>query len=309
MKIKGKLHRVTNLKTFVASYLSTNGNPTQGFTNWGSARVHLAIDMGGGFPGGFLPAMSLKTDANSQGEFSFTSNNDFPAQFRGRIIAYNATTIPSPLPGMPPIPVFDPVYRSAEFKFSDVSTAEQNAVQKIFIYQETTPSNLGISQQDVNAQLSDLKKDLKLDSLKASILSNRVSVNAEKSGGEVKFSAYVSGSTSEDLNRVIEVKAGDIDIDLPGPDFIVGLCVSKDDIESQIRKGLTGLSAKISQTLLAEFNKQAPGASALATVSVWRVRYVQTGTKTINMPGIPPIVVPIYSVVPDAAFGVPKKLY
>ena len=107
-----------------------------------------------------------------------------------------------------------------------------------------------------------------------------------------------------------EVKAGDIDIDLPGPDFIVGLCVSKDDIEAQIRKGLRGLSAKISQGLLAEFNKQAPGASALATISVWRIRYVQTGVKTVNtLPGIPPIVIPIYSVVPDAAFGVPKKLY
>jgi len=44
-------------------------------------------------------------------------------------------------------------------------------------------------------------------------------------------------------------------------------------------------------------------------VSVWRTRHVQTGTKTLKMPPLPTQTIPVYSVVPDAAFGVPRVLY
>jgi hypothetical protein len=210
---------------------------------------------------------------------------------------------------MPPIPVLDPVYRSAPFKFSDVSAQEQKTVQKIFIHTATTPTDRGISQAELDTQISALRKQLKLDKLRATIVSNRVSVRAEKSGGDVRFSAFVRGSTSEDLGRVIEVKAGEIDIDLPGPDFIVGLCVDEDDIERQIRKGLSGLSAKISKELMAELKKAAPGITDHASVTVWQTRFVHTDTKTVKIPPLPPTQVPVFTVVPDAAFGVPKKLY
>ncbi|WP_101947727.1 hypothetical protein [Mycobacterium sp. 3519A] len=310
MELKGKLHRVTDLKKFVASFVKTGGKPTEGFAPMGKTRVHLATDLPAGKFGGSLPpSMSFKTDSNSVGEFSFSVPDGFKG-FRGQIIAFRTSTMAAPLPGMPPIPVLDPIYRCAPFKFSDVSSQEQATVQKIYIAQETTPNDSGISQQELNAEISGLKSKLALDSLKATILSNRVSVHATKSGGDVKFSAFVRGSTSDDLERVIEVKAGEIDIDLPGPDFIVGLCVDEDEIESQIRKGLSGLSKKISQTLLAEFEKKAPGVENVAAVSVWRTRFVQTGTKTIKVPGTNQTVqVPVMSVVPDAAAGVPRKLY
>lgn len=310
MKFRGKLHRITDLNAFVVSYLQTGGKPTAGFTGYGKARVHLATDVPGGqFAGGFVPGMSLKTDSDSDGDFSFTLSDGL-ANFRGQIVAYRTSTMASPLPGAPPIPVLDPIYRSAVFRFSDASAAEQNAVQNIFIYQATTPNASGISQADLDAELSTVRKQLGLDKLKATIGSGRVSVRAEKSGGEVKFSAYVRGSTSTDLERVIEVKAGEIDIDLPGPDFIVGLCVDEDQIEGQIRKGLVGLSKKVSQQLLAELDRQAPGVSSQATISVWRTRFVQTGTVNVPVPVTGQNVqIPLYSVVPDAAFGVPKKLY
>ncbi len=310
MKIKGKLHRVTSLSSFVASFLKTGGNPTEGFTNWGKARVHLVTDFPSRkFGGGFPPSMSLKTDANSQGEFSFTVN-DAMAEFRGQVIAFQTTTIPGPLPGMPPIPILDPVYRSAPFKFSAMSAQEQNTVRKIFIFQATTPTESGISQQELDGELATLRSSLKLDKLRATILSNRVSASAEKSGGKLDFSAFVRGSISDDLGRVIEVKAGEINIDLPGPDFIVGLCVDEDAIEDQIRAGLSNLSKKISQQLLVELEKNAPGLGAVASVSVWRTRFVQTGTNKIKIPGIAkPLEVPIFTVVPDAAIGVPKKLF
>lgn len=296
MKIKGKLHRITNLQQFVASYLSTDGHPTQGFTNWGSARVYLAIDMGGGFPAGFLPALSIKMDANGQGEFTFTPFALLP-HYRARIIVFNMTTLPGS-----PLPILAPVYRSESFKISAVS----NTMRHIFIFQETTPTNLGVSQQALNALLPAIRNNIPLDILRAFIRSNRISIHAERSGGEIDFSAYVNGSTSHDLNRVIEVKAGEIDIDLPGPDLITGLCFDKDSVEAQIRNQMRGLSDQISQRLLNEFDQLAPGAAALVTVSSWRTRHVQTDT--INMPGLP-LATPIYTVVPDAAFGIPRRLY
>jgi hypothetical protein len=309
MNIKCKLHRITDLTKFAASFLKTGGKPTEGFTAMGKTRVHLATDLPTGqFSGGFIPSMSLKTDSNAQGEFSFAVTDGFKS-FRGQIVAFR-TSMMAPLPGWPPMPVLDPIYRSAPFKFSDISAQEQATVQKIFIAQETTPNDKGISQQALNAELSELRGQLALDSLKANIQNHRVSVQATKSGGDVKFSAFVRGSTSHDLDRVIEVKAGEIDIDLPGPDFIVGLCVDEDQIESQIRSGLSRLSKTVSQTLLAELEKEAPGIGALASISVWRIRFVQTGTKTIKLPVINQTVeVPVMSVVPDAAVGVPRKLY
>lgn len=67
---------------------------------------------------------------------------------------------------------------------------------------------------------------------------------------------------------------------------------------------------RIGQTLLAEFEKVAPGIDNVAGISVWRTRFVQTGSKTIKLPGTNQTVeVPLMSVVPDAAAGVPRKLY
>lgn len=310
MKIQGKLHRITSLQAFVGSYIKTGGKPTDGFTDWGKARVHVATDLPSQkFSGGFVPSMSLKADTDSQGNFNVPVPDGLAA-FRGQVIAFQSTNMPSPFPGMPPIPILDPVYRSVVFKFSDISAKLQNTVQHIYIFKATTPSASGISQARLDEELGGLRRTLKLDKLRAAILSDRVSASAEKQGGAIKFDAFVRGSTSDDLGRVIEVKADNIDIDLPGPDFIVGLCVHKDDIEAQIRNGLSNLSKTISQQLLAELEKNAPGVNTLATISVWRTRIVQTGTKPIKVPGTAiPLPVPVFSVVPDAAAGVPRKLF
>jgi len=309
MNIQGKLHRITNVSAFVASYVKTGGKPTAGFTTWGKARVHLGTDFPGGeFAGGFIPPMSLKVDTNSQGVFKITVPEAL-AKARGRVVAYNVGSTPNPFPGLPPLPVLDPIYRSQAFKFSDVSSAEQAQVQNIFIFPAKTPNEAGVSQEELNAEIGALKKAQKLDKLRATIGSHHISVVAEKSGGDLTFKAHVRGSTSHDLERVIEVKAGEIDIDLPGPDFIVGLCVDEDEIEASIRKGLSKMSAKVSKTLLGELDKQFPGIASLATVSVWRTRHVQTGDKIIKIPGFPDVHTKLFSVVPDGALGVPRKLY
>jgi len=309
MILRGRLHEISNLSSFVASYLKTGGRPTTGFAPMGKTRVHLATDFPSKkFAGGFPPSMSMKTDSNSDGKFSFDVEKPLKG-FRGQIVVFRQSEMPNPIKGMPPIPVFDPIYRCAPFAINDIASADWAAAKNIYIHRAKTPDDKGITQKEIDELVKDLRKDLKLDKLRATILSNRAAVTAEKKGGDVKFSAFVRGSTSADLDRVITVKAGEIDIDLPGPDFIVGLCVDEDQIEAQIRKGLVNLSKRVSTELLEELEKAAPGLSSKASVSVWRVRFVKVGERMVKMPGLPKIVTPIYSVVPDAAFGVPRKLF
>ena len=312
-KVWGQLRKVNNLSAFVSSWLATGGKPAAGHVAYGKTPVRLVCDFPDGqFSGGFLPPTSLKVDSAADGEFAFDVPDAF-ANFRCQIIAYDETTVPSPFPGMPPLPVLNPVYRSAPFKISalagDGKGLKVVARKPIYIYQAVTPDTLGIGQTALDKEVEALRKAQKLDSLAATILSNGIRVKAKKSGGDLRFNARVRGSTSAELDRVIDVKAGEIDIDLPGPDCIVGLCVDEDEIERAIRNGLKKLSAKVSAQLLAELAKQAPVLGKLATVSVWRVRHVQTGTKTVKIPPLPAQKIPVYSVVPDAAFGVPRALY
>jgi hypothetical protein len=312
MNVQGKLHRITNVPVFVASWAATNGKPTAGFVPWVKARIHLGTDFPTGqFVGQVIPSMSLETDTDSQGFFKFSAPELSTTKFRGQIVAYNTSTMAAPNIGipLPPIPVFEPIYRSQPFKFAEVSPAEQAQVQNIFVTKTETPNELGLTQTQVNAQLATLRQTLKLDSLKASILSSRISVSAQKSGGDVKFDAFVVGSIGADLANVIEVRVGEIDIDLPGPDFIVGLCVSKSDIEAQIRKGMASATAQMNKPLLDAKDKTFGPMSPQVTMSVWRTRHPQTGSTTIKLPGVPDMHIPTLSVVPDAAYGVPVKLY
>lgn len=309
----GQLRRITDLPAFIKSWLATGGKPTAGHAPWGKTPVRLVCDFPDGqFSGGFLPPTSLKTDTDADGDFHFDVPDAFD-KFRGQIVAYDETKIASPLPNMPPLPVLTPVYRSAPFKITALTEVKGKVVavvrRPIYVLAATTPDALGIGQSALDKETTALRKSLKLDSLSATILSDCVRVRAKKSGGDLRFSARVRGSTSASLEQVIDVKAGEIDIDLPGPDFITGLCVDEDEIERSIRAGLKKLSGKISAQLLAELAKQAPALGNLASVSVWRTRHVQTGTKTLKLPGLPSQKLPVFSVVPDAAFGVPRVLY
>ena len=309
MKIQGQLRRITNITSFAASWQATQGKPSEGHAAWGKARLHLATDLPmGQFAGGFVPSMSLKTDADSQGRFAFEVPEGFKA-FRGQLLAFEIDHVPSPLPGLPPIPVLSPVYRSAVFKFSDVSAAEQQAEQRIYILQASATAADGISQADLDAQLATLRKSLKLDKLRAAITASAINVRAEKQGGDLRFKAHVRGSTSADLDRLIEAKAGEIDIDLPGPDFIVGLCISKDDIEAAIRKGMVKLSAQVSKQLIADANQRLGPLAKLVTLSVWRSRHLHTGNRVLKMPGLPEQQIPVFTLVGDPAIGLPRKLY
>jgi hypothetical protein len=306
--VNGQLRRITDPAAFAQSWLATNGKPTKGHAPWGGARIHLVTDFpSGAFSHSLMPSMTMRADTDAQGRFAFNAPDALGAS-RGALVAFQVTMAPPPLPGMPAIPVLDPVYRSQPFKFSAVPATPLAAARILYAYPATTPDSQGVTQATVDKLIGTMRKNLKLDKLSATIGRGRVSVRAEERGATVAFNAYVRGATVPDLGRVIEVKAGEIDFDLPGPDFITTICVDEGQIERQIRDGLTQLSKDISKTLLKELDKQLPGLSAVAGVSVWRTRWVQTGTKKIKIPGTT-VEVPVFAAVPDASVGLPRAPY
>src|SRR4051812_26884218 len=129
MNIQGKLHRITDIVAFLTSWMQTNGHPTAGFTAWPKAHITLATDFPSfQFAAGFIPNMSMDTTTDTQGFFKFSAPELAATSFRGRLVAYNVSSMVVPPVGgvaLPPIPVFEPIYRSQPFKFADVSVAEQ----------------------------------------------------------------------------------------------------------------------------------------------------------------------------------------
>jgi hypothetical protein len=305
MKIKGKLHRITNIQTFVASFLGTGGKPTTGFANFGKAKIHVATDAPlNSFSNSFIPNMSFKADANANGDFTVEVPDGLKS-FRGRLIAYDVTLVNVNLPGVPSIEILSPLYRSASFKLDQVN----GVVQKIFVFPSTTPDDQGIPASEVNKEADKLKKSLKLNKVSASISSNAIKCTAEKSGGVIKFEIHPKPSTSSDLSELVRLSVEEMDIDLPGPDWITGLCVNKDDIEKQVRNGVKGFAATVNDQITAEIEKAAPGVTALATITISKIRYPVTSSVTIKVPGVGNQTFSQRSIVVDPTIGVPINLY
>jgi len=304
MKINAKLHKITNQNQFIASFVATNGKPTAGFTDFGTARIHLATDIPEGKfqdEGGFLPPFSLKTDADSKGNFTFNIT-DAMKNFRGYIIAYQKVGMSPAFPMIPSVPIFQPVYRSQTFKLSTVKETLKN----IFLLKTTTADKDGFSQKQADEKAAEVRTDNKLDKVSFLIRDSEIFCRVSERGADVAFNVNLRSSTGHDLDKFIEAKAEDIDVDLPGPDFIVGICVSMDDIENRIRKIIKD-NAKIFNDIIA---KNIPDAlKSLASFTIHQIRFPVTGEKILKLPKLPEQHIPTRSIVPDLTAGVPKKLF
>lgn len=306
MKINAKLHRITNLNQFIADFLQTSGKPTKGFTDFGQALVHLATDFPAGlFPDepSFIPAMSLKTNTDAKGKFSLNVPEGLKNS-RGYLIAYQQVGTVQPMPNIPAVPIFAPFYRSQDFKLS----AATEGTKDIFVHQMKTDDDKGLSQDQLNAIAKEIKSKGKFERVSATIKESLIACRVEKEGAVGTFNIHPRPSTGHDLNRVVGLKADNIDIDLPGPDFIVGICVDEDDIKRQLRSQVASFSSVFNQTI----NESIPEpARKMTSLTVHRFRFPVTGHKTVKapVPGVPDIQVPLRSVVPDVSVGVPRTLF
>ena len=305
MKINAQLHKITNRDQFVASFLATKGKPTTGFADFGPARVHLATDFplkkfpAEGF--GFLPNPSFRAEADAKGVFSLTVP-DALKDFRGFLIVYQQVGTVQPLPTVPPVPILQPVYRSDAFKLGGVKETRRS----IFLLKTKTDDEDGLAQARADQIAADLKSEHKFDRTSITIKEQKLTVRISVRGADVVFNVRLRGATSPDLTEFVEASAEDIDIDLPGPDAIVGLCVSKDDIKKQLRRIIKNSSGLFNDLIEAKI----PAAlKSLASFTVHQIRFPVTGQKNVKIPGLPDQSVATRSVVPELTAGVPKKLF
>ena len=318
MKITGRIHEVTNLIQFAPSFLLNPKSPKAGtFKNAGGIHIHLGSILGGILPGNIIPSVSAETVSASDGTFNLNIPDNILQHLNANKMAYfvalrQAGTIS--ILGQN-IPIFQPVYRSASF---DITKFKGGAVN-IFFAPFDVPAESGITQKQVDAQIKAAKSKFKdLDKLSATIQDGRVAVSGSGRGAEIKFNIDLSPSTSFDLARFISGKVKDMDIDLPGPDFIVGICVSKDDIEKSIEDGIAKLmkevNAGIEKTLIDQIAK-GTGQSAdivktifktTASVTFSKLNYPVVDHKVIKVPGIATITVDVRAVVPKLAVGFPR---
>jgi hypothetical protein len=320
MKVTGHIHEVTNLVQFAPSFLLNPKKPKAGtFKNASGIHIHLASILAGILPGNIVPSVSAETISASDGSFTLSISDStlqhLTVNKQAYFVAFRKVGSISILGQT--IPIFQPVYRSAPF---DITKFKGGPVD-LFFAPFDVPTDSGISQKQVDDQIKAAKSKFKdLDKLSATIQDGKVSVSGSGRGATIKFNIDLSPSTSFDLARFLTGKVKDMDIDLPGPDFIVGICVSKDDIEKSIEDGIAKLmkevNAGIEKELIAEIAK-GTGQSAdtvknifktTASVTFSKLNYPVVDHKVIKVPIVGSIKIDVLAVVPKLAVGFPRKI-
>lgn len=319
MKIAGQLFEVTNLVQFAPSYIINANNPKEGtFKSAAGIRLHLATAIPG-FGGSFFPGLSIKTYSSATGAFTFNVSAEQINQLNTNKMVYivgyrNAGSVN--VAGTT-ITLYEPVYRSALF---DITKYNKNTLN-LYYAPYNVPNESGITQTQVDEQIKAAKSKFKdLDKLSATIQNGKVSVKGSGRGADIKFNIELSPSTSFDLKRFLTGKVKDMDIDLPGPDIIVGICVSEDEIEKEIEAGISTLikevNATIEKTIIDQVAQQTGQPRSLvenifktfASVTFSKLSYPIVEQKTIKVPLGGSITISIRGVVPTLSIGFPRNI-
>lgn len=321
MKLNGSINEITNLAEFATSFILNPNNPKAGtFKPAANIRVHLASAIPGF--GGFFPSLSLDVNSGSDGKFSFNIStaqlNTLKTNKLCYFTAFHKVGSVSILGNE--VPIFEPLYRSSTFDITKISFSK---APRLFFAPQSVPEDAGVTQSQVDDQVKDAKKDFKdIEKLSATIQPGKVSVKGSGRGADIVFDIDLSCSTSFDLNRFLSGKLKNLDIDLPGPDFITGICVSKDDIEKQIEKGIDGIMKSANKTILntiidelAEKTKKPKSIiktlmESTATITFSKLSYPAVAHKTITIPIVnKKFTIDILAIVPKLSIGFPRNVF
>ena len=318
MKINGQFFEVTSLEAFALSYVSNPAKPAaSSFKTAAGIQVQLASVISG-FPGGFFPGLSLKTTTASDGSFSFNVTDAQLAQLKlnklAYFVAYRQTGTVNLLGQN--IPIFEPVYRSEAF---DITKYKPTGSLRLYFAPYPVPNSAGITQATVDSQIKTAKSKFKdISKLSATIQSGKISVSGSGRGAEIKFNINIGVSTSFNLSSFIKGKVEDLDIDLPGPDFIVGICVSKDDIGKEVDKGIAEIMKVANKTIETSLIDQLAAATGInktiisglfkttASVTFRSISYPVVETKKIKIAGFSEIKIEVRAIVPKVSVGFPR---
>jgi hypothetical protein len=305
MNVNGKLHEVTNIPLFISSYTANPAHPNPAsFKPMAEAQVFLGTDFPAGFTNAFIPGFSFQTKTDANGAFTIFVPDGFPKTIKAFLLATH-TIMKVPVLN---IPITAPVYRSETFQFSQVNTKTQD----IFVVRSDGKTEEGFSQVQISSMTTGIQQKMNLDSLSAFINDGSVGIVGKDRGATLKADLYLSPFTGPDLNTFIREKVDNIDIDLPGPDFIVGLFVSKDEIAKQFRQGIhdmmPSLNKQIKDRVQKEFgmliSQLETSTNSKVTLTFEKLRYPVVEIKIFG-----PFSTKIRAIVPDLFVGISRKMF
>ncbi|MEO7432630.1 MAG: hemopexin repeat-containing protein [Dokdonella sp.] len=319
MKLKGQIFQITDVAQFFLSYSGAPDAPDRR-TYQGAAglKIHLQVANSATASLPLFEECSMYVSADSEGHFTFdisdrqealmtASTGVYVTVFQaGQNVVYGGISIPTS----------EPLYRSASFRIRDQS---ESSPLKIYYLSSDAPRGAGVTQDMVDQQINTAKAGLPdLKKLQGTICDGYVEVHGSGSGATVDFDVLLAPSWASDLNVLVEGTPRDIDIDLPGPDFLVGLCVSKKELRGKIDAAVSQLMVKVNkdieQTIIAAIAGQAHVDRAslerlLSTgtsTTIRRLDYLPGALRTVRFGNVD-VPLPTLTVVPQPTIGLPRN--
>ena len=173
-------------------------------------------------------------------------------------------------------------YRSARVQ----PVALDQHAQEIYVARAAIPDESGFSQADLAGLLEQTKKQVSdLEQITGRITPGGIVLSCSGKGGRASARLVLNPDQSGDVKTILHHSVEDFHLELPGPSWLVGLLVSRDEIETSIRTGLRDLAREINARLrlraIRLFTDQvqttAPALGAMlagtATLTLERLRY------------------------------------
>ncbi len=305
MKLRGHLYEVTDFDTFVRSYLTDPHQPDpESVRPLKQARVVLSSSDRAA-AGSHRPVES-ESDGNGYFELDGSNLPNLPVFLVASRLHGDAQTSdrPEPLPG--------PLYRSASFPASSIDDLARN----IYVASEQHTSGSGFSQTELVEILQQTKTQVRdIESMTGLITSDGISLTGKGKGVTASVRVGFTPDWSSDLTMVVSHSMTDFRLDLPGPAWLVGLVVSKDEIKESIRAGVQDLAAQINDRLKNEAVRRFASKVALdheqiaamfasqASLSLERILYPVVSSQEDRER------VEIRAIAGDACLGFPLVLY
>lgn len=228
------------------------------------------------------------------------------------------------------LPLVRLVYRSAAFALSKINSGGH----KIFVFFPKLPDSSGITQDDVNKELTKAQPKIiqaiqatgqfHFESLSAFINDGYVHVFMQLRGPsflssdqwKMKCDLSLTATDSSDLNTFIDAKIDDFQIDRPGLTGLSGMCKSDDDVKRELLQPavdnlMVKLNAEIKTALLdaiaQKIGKPEKVVEAIfdsqATLTFERLRF-----PVVNTIGSGIFAIKFRNIVPSPCIGFPRNL-
>jgi hypothetical protein len=159
----------------------------------------------------------------------------------------------------------------------------------LYVARLVLPSESGFSQAELAAVLSETRQQVAdLEWIKGTITPDGIDLSCGGKGARASGRLVLNPDLSGDLSRIVRHSIEDFQLELPGPSWLVGLILSRDAVETDIRAGLQDLASEINNRLrcsaFALLTSQIPSTDSDAakrlasdtTLSVSRLLYTNT---------------------------------